>query len=322
MIGEFLENYPKYYHQIVASVQLVLAMLGMGVVMRPKDFVEILLEPKPIIVGALYQLVGIPLLTVALVYFVEMPPEIVVGFFMLAAMPGGSMSNIYTYLGKGNAALSVALTGLMTLLALITAPLILRLFASDYIPASIEMPAATIMREILLYLLLPLSIGMGAGRLLPAEIAIKLSKWLVRGSLCFLGILVFGSLGSGRVDIGSYGPRIPLLVFLYCLTIQVVVLRGTLHVLKFSHRDATALGIESSMKNINLSLLIAASVFGLEGPNATFGGGVLFVLLVYGGLSLFVSAVPALTNYRHFKKHGGESGGNSSSAAEETGPAA
>lgn len=303
MIQEFLENYPKYHH-LVASTQLVLAMLGMGVVMRPKDFVEIVLEPKPIIVGALYQLVGIPLLTATLIFFVKLPPEIVVGFFMLAAMPGGSMSNIYTYLGKGNAALSVALTGLMTLLALITAPLILRLFAADYIPDDIDMPAAVIMREIFLYLLLPLGIGMAAGRALPAKVAIQLSKWLVRGSLTFLGILVFGSLGGGRIDIGQYGPRIPLLVFFYCLIIQVVVLRGTLHGLKFSHRDATALGIESSMKNINLSLLIAASLFGLEGPNASFGGGVLFVLLIYGGISLFVSAVPALTNFRHFRKHG------------------
>ena len=72
--------------------------------------------------------------------------------------------------------------------------------------------------------------------------------------------------------------------------------------LKFSQRDATTLGIESSMKNVNLSLLIAASFFKLEGPNAEFGGGVLFILLLYGGVSLFVSAVPALSNYRRVEK--------------------
>jgi len=58
------------------------------------------------------------------------------------------------------------------------------------------------------------------------------------------------------------------------------------------------------MKNVNLSLLIAASFFKLDGPNAEFGGGVLFVLLLYGGVSLFVSAVPAITNHRHLKKQG------------------
>ena len=87
-------------------------------------------EPKPMITGALYQLLGIPLLTIALVSLATLPPEIVVGFFMLAAMPGGSMSNVFTFLAKGNSALSVALTGLMTFLALLTAPLILGLFAA------------------------------------------------------------------------------------------------------------------------------------------------------------------------------------------------
>ena len=81
-------------------------------------------------------------------------------------------------------------------------------------------------------------------------------------------------------------------------------------VLKFSRRDITALAIESSMKNINLGVLISASLFALEGPSAKFGGGVLFVLLLYGGASLVVSAVPALGNFRHEKaeasRHGGD----------------
>lgn len=302
MIDDLLNQYPKYHH-LVASAQLVLAMLGMGMVMRPRDFVELVLEPKPMVTGILYQLIGIPLITMLMIYFIKLPPEIVVGFVMLAAMPGGSMSNIYTHLGKGNAALSVALTGLMTLLALITAPLILRLFASDYIPAEIEMPAGVIVREIFLYLILPLVAGMGAGRLLGAGKAHIVSQWMVRGSLLALAVLIVGSLGSGRIDVGSYGIRIPLLVFIYCLFIQVVILRGSRYLLKFSHRDSTTLGIESSMKNVNLSLLIAASFFGLDGPNADFGGGVLFVLLLYGGVSLAVSAVPAVANFRHFKNH-------------------
>ncbi len=129
MIKDFFSHYPDY-HQLVASTQLVLAMFGMGLVTRLRSFVEIILEPKPMIAGLLYQLIGIPLITAGMMALLDLPPEIVVGFFMVAAMPGGSMSNIYTHLGKGNVALSVALTGVMTLLALFTSPLILRLFAS------------------------------------------------------------------------------------------------------------------------------------------------------------------------------------------------
>ncbi len=163
MIKDLFEQYPPYHH-LVASTQLVLAMFGMGIVTRPRDFVELVLEPKPMITGLLYQLVGIPLLTAALIFFVELPPEVVVGFIMVAAMPGGSLSNIYTHLGRGNVALSVALTGVMTLLALVTAPLIMRIFAGDYLPPEIAMPVGSVMREIFLFLLLPLTAGMMLGR--------------------------------------------------------------------------------------------------------------------------------------------------------------
>ena len=83
MIEEFFDYYPKY-HYAVASTQLVLAMLGMGAVLRSRDFVEIALEPKPILTGALYQLIGIPLITLAFTLMIDFPPEIAVGFFILA----------------------------------------------------------------------------------------------------------------------------------------------------------------------------------------------------------------------------------------------
>jgi BASS family bile acid:Na+ symporter len=297
MIKELLEHYP-HYHRLIASTQLVLAMFGMGVVTRPRAFMEIILEPKPMLVGLLYQLIGIPLITAAMVFLIDVPPEIAVGFFMVAALPGGSMSNIYTYLGKGNVALSVALTGVMTLLALVTAPLILRLLASEHLPPEIVMPVGTIMREIFVFLLLPLTLGMVLGPRWKLNVALVCSKWMVRASLVVLGILVIGSLGSGRIEIGSYGLAIPFLVFFYCLILQIIILRGSRHVMGFSRSDSTALGIESSMKNISLGLLIAASLFNLEGEKSAFGGGVLFVLLLYGGVSLGVAAVPAIAGLR------------------------
>ena len=299
MLGELLEQYPKYHH-LVASTQLVLAMVGMGAVMRLQDFVEIVREPRPILTGALYQLVGIPLLTLGLTRAFDLPPEIAVGFFLLAALPGGSMSNVYTYLGKGNTALSIALTGLLTLTALVTAPLILRWFAADILPPEIPMPAGTIIREIALYLLLPLGVGMALGK--GTRHGIILSKWAVRASLVVLTVLVVGSLGSGRIELGAYGPGILFLVIGYCIGIQVIIQAITRRILRFPPRDITTLAIESSMKNINLGLLIAASLFALEGPSAEFGAGVLFVLLLYGGASLLVSAGPALGNLRHESK--------------------
>jgi bile acid:Na+ symporter, BASS family len=301
MIKDLFEHYPPYHH-LVASAQLILAMFGMGLVTRPRDFTELVLEPKPMITGLLYQLVVIPLLTAAVIFFIPLPPEVIVGLIIVAAMPGGSLSNIYTHLGRGNVALSVALTAVMTLLALITAPLIMRIFAGDHLPPDITMPVGAVMREIFLFLLLPLTAGMLLGRALQEASAHLWSKWAVRASLIVLGVLVVGSLGSGSIDFSRYSARIPLLVFLYCLIIQIIILRGARHVLGFSHRDSMALGIESSMKNMNLAVLISASLFGIEGKNGEFGAGVLFVLLLYGGVSLGVAAVPALSSHRHHRR--------------------
>jgi bile acid:Na+ symporter, BASS family len=303
MIKDLFEHYPPYHH-LVASTQLVLAMFGMGIVTRARDFIELVLEPKPMITGLLYQLLGIPLLTAALVYLIKLPPEVVVGLVLIAAMPGGALSNIYTHLGKGNAALSVALTGVMTLLALVTAPLILRLLAGRFLPPEFDMPVAVIMREIFVFLLLPLFIGMIVGRFMEEKKANACSKWAVRASLLVLAVLVVGSMGSGSLDFSRYSLRIPLLIFLYCLVIQLIVLRGSRLLLGFSDRDAMALGIESSMKNINLAVLIASSLFGITGPTGEFGAGVLFVLLVYGGVSLGVAASPMMSNLRRLRREG------------------
>jgi BASS family bile acid:Na+ symporter len=190
----------------------------------------------------------------------------------------------------------------------VTAPLILRIFAAENLPPEIPMPTAVIVREIALFLLLPLGVGMVIGRV--SRHAVKISTWAVRVSILGLVIIVVGSLGSGRLELGAYGIKIPLLIFVYAAMIQTLAHRVPLHVLKFSWRDSTALSIESSMKNINLGLLIAASVFPLEGPAAEFGTGVLFVLLLYGGVTLFVSASPALLNYRREKKQPAAEGKN------------
>ena len=291
------QHYPDYHH-LVASTQLVLAMFGMGMVTRLRDFVEIVLEPKPMLTGFLYQLIAIPLLTALMVHAISFPPEVAMGFILLSAMPGGSLSNVYTHLGRGNVALSVALTGVRTLLAVITAPIILRLMGGHYLPPQIIMPVGSIMQEIFVFLLLPLAAGMLLARFIDPNPARIGSKWVVRASLVVVGILVVGSLGSGRIDFSRYAWWIPLSVFLYCLIIQIIILRGARHGLGFSQRDSMALGIESSMKNVNLAVLISASLFSIEGEHAHFGGGVLFTILLYGGVALVVAAVPAISNFR------------------------
>src|SRR6266542_1435617 len=142
MTGMF-DWYPDYeYH--FARTQLVLFTLGMGMTLSLSDFIEIARRPVSFLSGLIGQLLVIPFVAVlinAVGNFEE--PGIAVGLILVAAMPGGALSKFFAYLGRGNMALSISLTGISTLLTLVTVPLMLQLLAARYIHSDdFTMPVA------------------------------------------------------------------------------------------------------------------------------------------------------------------------------------
>src|SRR5436190_1050926 len=166
-------NHYDQFEYLLACIQLVLFMLGMGATLSPRDFVAVALRPRSFLVGAFGQLVLAPVLAVVINRAMDLPPGIAVGLILVAAMPGGQMSKLFTYLARGNVALSIALTASGTLASLVTVPLLLELLAEDYLQSGdFEMPTALVVRDVTLYLLLPLVGGMAVG-----------GRWPQRGSL-------------------------------------------------------------------------------------------------------------------------------------------
>ena len=99
------------------------------------------------------------------------------------------MSNVFSFLGRGHAALSIALTGVATLACLVTTPIILSLLVQQHMPANFVMPAGQIAREIALILLLPLALGMAFLKILPAA-AETFSRSCIRGSVFFILLII------------------------------------------------------------------------------------------------------------------------------------
>jgi BASS family bile acid:Na+ symporter len=202
---------------------------------------------------------------------------------MVAVMPGGALSKFFTYLGRGNPALSVTLTAAGTLASLVTVPLFLRLLAAEHI-AGIDMPAGRMVLELFLYLLLPLGVGMVVARQAPGRAPI-FSRWCFRLGLAFVALMVVGSLGSGRIHPGDYGWRAPLAIIAFCLLAQQVSmlpfrLRG------WPRADCLSVGIEATMRNLNLALLLKQLLFpAAQGQNA-IGDGVLFTILFYAPVAM------------------------------------
>ena len=106
----------------VLNIALAIVMFGVALGIKVDDFKQLLKTPKLLLVGILSQFILLPLLTFALVTIIKPQPSIALGMMMVAACPGGNVSNFMTHLAKGNTALSISLTAFATFLAMVMTP--------------------------------------------------------------------------------------------------------------------------------------------------------------------------------------------------------
>jgi bile acid:Na+ symporter, BASS family len=283
----------EYYF---ARTQLVLLTLGMGMTLSLMDFVEIARRPRSFLVGLAGHLILCPLIAVLINAVTDFRPGIAVGLILVAAMPGGALSKFFAYFGRGNMALSISLTGVSTLLTLITVPLMLQLLASQYVQ-DFEMPVTDIMIDVALCLILPLVVGLTAARIWRKH-HLLLSKICIRIGLVAVVVMVVGSLGSGRIRPLEHGPWVPIAIIVFCLLGQQLCMLP-FRLMNWPRGDRLAIGIEVTMRNMNLALLISARLFPPGNPH---GSDVFFVVLFYAGAAMVIG-FPLALNHRR-QSHG------------------
>jgi BASS family bile acid:Na+ symporter len=283
-------QYPHYEYGLAAT-QLILASLGMGATTSWSDFRNILRQPLGVAFAVACQYLLFPALVVLLTLALPLPIGIAVGLLLVVSLPSGSLTNIYTHLGRGNVPLSITATVASTLVCLVMTPTILRLFASSYLPPTFQMPAGRIIAEITCFMLLPLAAGMLIGKFYP-QIVDPFSRWTIRASLVALVCIIVGSLGSGRLDVWAYGWTIPALIIVFGI-LKMAIARLAARLCSLSLKDAFTLTIEIGIRNCNLGILLVASLFPAEATElASVGSGVLYVTLFYGGAALVVGLFP------------------------------
>lgn len=285
------------YEFWLAAVQLALAMFGMGATLTFEDFKDVLREPKAVLLGTAIQLMLVPLAAYVFIHALGVIGGVAVGIALIAAIPGGTTSNIFTFMSRGNSPLSISITGITTVACLITTPLILSALIADYLPASFAMPVAQVFRDIALILLLPLSLGMLYLQRYPLS-AQAVSKWSIRISLLTIVLILVGSSSAGRLNSDAFGTDNALLVIAF--TVVLVVLgRLAPSLLKLSRPDCVAIEMEAVVRNINLGVLIKASMFPIVvGGDNQMGDMVLFTILLYGGLQMAAAALLIVYNRR------------------------
>lgn len=279
------------YEYAMAATQLVLAMLGIGLTLTPGDFRRIFLYPRSLGLGMAIQMLLAPALAYITLKSGSVPLGVATGLVLCATAPGGSASNIFTHIARGNTGLSVSLTALTSLICMLSIPFFLGLMLNGGHTLNLEIPVLRIGQEIGGFLLLPLLIGMLLLKWLPRQ-APTLSKLCIRVSLAIIVLMIATALTSGRMDLKLFGASNIIIVIGFMLTHII----GGILLMKFlriPNGDLTAIAIETAVRNGSLALMIKASLIPSE--SVTGVDYVLFTVMLYTGMqSLFALTLIAL----------------------------
>lgn len=254
---------------LIMNVSLAVIMFGVALELTVESFKRIARDPKSTIVGVFSQFILLPAITFLLVYFFEPHPSMALGMFMVAACPGGNVSNFFSLLAKGNAALSVSLTAIATTTAIIMTPFNFTLWASLYEPTSmilkdIHINLWEVFKIIGLILGIPLILGMTV-RHKKEELAQKISGWIKGFGIVFFAGFVVVAFVMNFENFLSYVHLVIALVFFH----NAFALSGGYAIsslFNLSEKDRKSITIETGIQNSGLGLLLIFNFFeGLGG---------------------------------------------------------
>lgn len=258
---EFFASFAKYIVPILGII-----MFGMGTTLRTEDFVEIIKRPKLVLVGLLAQFTLMPLIAYVLTVVFKLDPMIAVGVILVGCCPGGTSSNVITFLAKGDVALSVSITSISTLLAPILTPILLKIFAGQLI----EIELASMMISITKMVILPILLGLAFHKILGAKVQIA-NDILPMVSVLGIAIIIAAVIAVSRDTILTSGLLVFIVVALHnCIGYLLGYLLAKLS--GFSEAQRRAIMVEVGMQNSGLGAALAATYFNLAAslPSAIF----------------------------------------------------
>lgn len=253
----------------VLNIALAFVMFGIALSIDVSSFKPLFKKPKSVIIGVGSQFLILPAVTFLLVNALKPDPAVALGMFLVAACPGGNISNFITHYARGNDALSVSLTAIATLLAVGMTPLNFSFWAGVYPPTNQMLKAVSIVPQdmvvlVALILGLPLILGMSIRKKYPQK-AIRVSLFFKKASLLFFISLVFLALQKNFVAFQTYVMQVFWLVLFHNMMAFLCGFSlGTFFRLPW--KDVKTITIETGIQNSGLGLLLIFTFFnGLGG---------------------------------------------------------
>ena len=266
-LDSFQINFSEDQMQLM-NICLAFLMFGVALDMKLADFRRIALFPKSVLVGLASQWILLPVLTVYLIHVWDPLPSIALGLLLVAACPGGNISNYATHLSKGNAALSVTLTSFVTLSSIIATPMAFAGF-SLFVPQvrplleAIELSPWKMLSILLQLVLLPMIAGMLFNHYLPM-LTLKIKKPVARISLLiFISFIIFAIYGD-------FGNLVNYISYVFALVIihNLIAMVSGYYWAKWNRlpeADARAVSMETGIQNSGLGMVLIFNFFPMLG---------------------------------------------------------
>jgi BASS family bile acid:Na+ symporter len=249
---------------------LGIVMFGMGLTLRPNDFKVVFSRPKDVITGCIAQFTIMPLLAFLLTKIFNLPTELAIGVILVGTCPGGTSSNVMTFLSKGDVALSVGMTAVSTILAPFLTPLLTLLFAG----AKVDVNIVSMFLSIVQVVILPIVLGFIINHFF-SKITQQIVEILPLISTTAIVAIVAAVVSANSSKILTSGLLIIAVVI--CHNVCGYLLGfGIGKALKLDTTKCRAISIEVGMQNSGLATSLAATHFA-EYPLATIPGAVFSV---------------------------------------------
>lgn len=262
--------------QLILGLVLALIMFGVALDLRFSDFASVLKHPLAPLTGLAAQLIALPAVTWAITMLLKPQPSVALGMIVVAACPGGNLSNLMTHMAKGNTALSVSMTGISSILAIFTTPLNI-LFWASLNPATavllrqVSIEPVSFLGSTVLLLGVPMVAGMLTVRYYPV-LAEKLRRPFQILSFLFLIVFIVGATAANAKSLGAFlGQIMPLVVLHNTIAVLIGWLAAKLW--RMNDFDTRAMTIEVSMHNSGLGLALILNHFDALGGAALIAAG-------------------------------------------------
>ena len=272
----------------IAPIILALIMLGLGLGLKLEDFGRVLKTPKDFIVGFISQLIILPIVAYILILIFRAPPEIAIGVMIIAAAPGGVTSNILTKFADGDVALSISLTAVISLLSIITVPLII-FTSADFLgitEISQNISMTGIALKMFLVVTVPVILGMIIRKVAENFIASKVGIFNKLNIVLFV-IFFFAAFYEERENIfdifAQAGP--------IALTLNVTMMIIAYYIAKaFTSgvKQMRCIALECGLQNGTLAIFVSTQIFGTDILYAIPTAAYALIMYITGFIFIFI----------------------------------